>query len=96
MLHTAYEAYDYVPFDDKLAFFVPMLTGERVEFERAYDNPLLRKTRTGEINLVKMYISEDLLFHYRCRLAGFKTYAHRLVLCDHYDGDVCYRVEDLV
>lgn len=87
MLEKAYIAYDYCPFECKLSHYIPTITGERVELERWIGSPLIRLTKEGWLDVMRCMLSEDLLFHERCFMWGFKIYAHKQVTLEHYSPD---------
>jgi hypothetical protein len=86
-LSKIYQAYDYCPFENKLVHLIPTVTGDRVELERFFDNPLIKLDTDWRLKVMRVPMSEDILFHYRARVGGFKLYAHRKVLCNHYGDD---------
>lgn len=87
LLKKVYVAYDYVPFENKLVHYIPTLTNERVELERFMWSPLIRFEKDWTIRVMRQLLSEDLLFHERCFLWGFKLYAHKKVTLEHYSED---------
>lgn len=87
LLKKIYVAYDYCPFENKLCHFVPTITGERVELERFLWNPLIKLNKDWTLRVMRQLLSEDLLFHERCFLWGFKIHAHKNVTLEHYSED---------
>lgn len=86
VLEKIYIAYDYMPFENKLCHFIPTITGEWVELDRFFDNPLIKLDPEWRLKVMRVPLSEDILFHYRARMGGFKLYAHKGVCLEHY-GD---------
>jgi hypothetical protein len=85
-LKKIFWAYDFMPFENKLVHFIPTMTNERVEIERFVGSPLIKIDADWKLKVMKVPLSEDLLFHNRARLWGYKIYTHKQVLVDHYEG----------
>ena len=97
VLETLWEEYNHYPFEFKVAHYIPLITWSRVELEKAYPKflPIFRYEEDNSIKIIHFPISEDLLFHERCRYHGFKIYAHMKVCLKHYDVDwTFYSVND--
>lgn len=83
-LEKIFQNYDYLPFENKLCYFVPTMIWMRVELDHEFWHPLIKLEEDGKLRVMKVPLSEDLLFHYRARIWQYKIYAHRQVLLDHY------------
>ena len=97
VLEKLWEEYNHYPFEFKCAHYVQFINGSRVELEKAFPKflPIFKYQADGSIKIIHMPISEDLLFHERCRYHGFKIFAHKNVRLKHYDTDwTFYSVED--
>lgn len=97
VIERIWNEYCNYPFEFKVSHYIPLITWSRVEIEKAYPKflPLFRYEDDNTIKIVHYPISEDLLFHERCRYYWFKIFAHRKVCLKHYDVDwTFYSVEE--
>lgn len=93
MLKKLYVTYDYMPFENRLVHYVPTHIWQRVEAERAFWNPLMKVKNDWTIDVIKRWLSEDLLCHERIRNWWYTIYAHKRVNLIHYDGEKAIHVE---
>ena len=81
------QEYNQMPFEFKVQHYVQLINGSRMELEKAFPKfmPIMKQTEDGRIKIVKQPVSEDILFHERCRYYWFKIFAHEKVKLKHYD-----------
>lgn len=87
VLEKIRKEYNNFPFEFKVCSYIQLINGSRVELEKAFPKfmPIYKYEKDGSLKIVKMPISEDLLFHERAKYQWFKIYAHAKVTLDHYD-----------
>lgn len=97
VLEKMREEYNQYPFEFKVAHYVQFINGSWCELEKAFPKfmPIFKYQKDGSIKIIHMPVSEDILFHERCRYQWFRIFAHLNVRLKHYDTDwTFYSVED--
>lgn len=87
VVERIYNEYNKAPFEFKVQHYVSLINGSIVELEKAFPKfmPIFKYEEDWSIKIFKQPVSEDILFHERCRYFWFHIFIHNKVRLAHYD-----------